>query len=153
MRPVADFGIARAISAAGAKRLTETGLALGTPTYMSPEQASGETEIDGRADIYALGTVLYEMLAGEPPFTGPTLQAIMAAVLTRTPAPLPIGPAVPPALGTAVTKALAKSPSERFATAAEFSDALGRVEQGMGTGADRPGKISADCSGSLGAAL
>jgi eukaryotic-like serine/threonine-protein kinase len=131
---VADFGIARAISAAGANRLTQTAFALGTPTYMSPEQASGETEIDGRADIYALGTVLYEMLTGEPPFTGPTLQAIMAAVLTRTPAPLPIGPGVPAPLGSAVTKALAKSPSDRFATAREFSDALGQVERGINTG-------------------
>ncbi len=105
---VADFGIARAITAAGADRLTETGLAIGTPAYMSPEQASGDTEIDRRADIYALGTVLYEMLAGEPPFAGPTLQAMMAAVLTRAPAPLPIGGALSPALAAAVARAMAK---------------------------------------------
>jgi serine/threonine-protein kinase len=131
---VADFGIARAVSAAGADRLTQTGLALGTPAYMSPEQASGEAEIDGRADIYALGAVLYEMLAGEPPFTGPTLQAVMAAVITRTPPHLPIGPAISPALATSVAKALAKSPSDRFATAREFADALSSGESEAGSG-------------------
>ncbi|MEO7987227.1 MAG: protein kinase [Gemmatimonadales bacterium] len=138
---VADFGIARAISVAGANRLTETGLAVGTPAYMSPEQAGGDAVIDRRADIYALGTVLYEMLAGEPPFTGPTLQALMAAVLTRAPAPLPIGGALSPALANAVSRAMAKSPSERFDTAVEFGEALRLAEPetdvGGGAGGSR----------------
>ena len=80
---VADFGIARAISAAGGERLTETGMAVGTPAYMSPEQASGERVVDGRSDVYSLGAVLYEMLAGEPPYTGPSAQAIMARKLSE----------------------------------------------------------------------
>ena len=86
---VADFGIARAVSTAGSERLTATGLAIGTPIYMSPEQAGGETELDGRTDIYALGAVLYEMLSGRPPFQGPTYQALIAAVMTGVPTPLP----------------------------------------------------------------
>jgi len=75
---VADFGLARAVTAAGNERLTETGLSLGTPAYMSPEQAGAEANLDGRTDLYALGCVLYEMLAGQPPFTGSTVQAILA---------------------------------------------------------------------------
>ena len=82
---VADFGIALAVSAASGPRMTQTGLSLGTPQYMAPEQAMGERQIDGRADIYALGAVLYEMLIGEPPFTGATVQAIVAKVLTERP--------------------------------------------------------------------
>ncbi len=74
---VADFGIARAVSAAGEERLTGTGMSLGTPAYMSPEQAAGEREIDGRSDLYCLGCVLYEMLAGQPPFTGPTVESVI----------------------------------------------------------------------------
>ena len=89
---VADFGIALAASKAGGSRMTETGMSLGTPHYMSPEQAMGEREIDARTDVYALGCVTYEMLAGEPPFTGPTAQAIVAKVMTDEPAGL-IGPA------------------------------------------------------------
>jgi len=85
---VADFGIALAVSAAGGTRMTETGLSLGTPHYMSPEQAMGEREITARSDVYALGAVLYEMLVGEPPFTGPTAQAIVAKVVTEAPRPL-----------------------------------------------------------------
>ena len=97
---VADFGLARALSAAGAERLTETGLALGTPHYMSPEQASGDPHVDGRADIYALGCVLYEMLAGEPPYTGPTAQAIIAKRMVEpTPRIRTVRETVPEAAG------------------------------------------------------
>ncbi|HZE76533.1 MAG TPA: serine/threonine-protein kinase, partial [Gemmatimonadales bacterium] len=85
---VADFGIGKALEAGAAGGLTETGLTLGTPAYMSPEQASGDRDLDGRTDVYSLGTVLYEMLAGQPPFTGPTAQAILAQRFTETPRPL-----------------------------------------------------------------
>ncbi|HEY7028137.1 MAG TPA: protein kinase [Gemmatimonadales bacterium] len=121
---IADFGIARAVTAAGSDRMTQAGVSVGTPTYMSPEQANGELEVDGRADIYGLGVVLYEMLSGKPPFTGPTLQALMAAVLTREATPLPASPDVPPELSKAVSKAMAKKPADRFASAREFSEAL-----------------------------
>src|SRR5215472_2019009 len=85
---VADFGIALAVASAGGSRMTETGLSLGTPHYMSPEQAMGERELTARSDVYALGAVLYEMLVGEPPFTGATAQAIVAKVVTEAPRPL-----------------------------------------------------------------
>jgi serine/threonine-protein kinase len=121
---VADFGIARAVGAEGS--LTQTGMAVGTPAYMSPEQASGERGIDGRADVYALGAVLYELLAGEPPFTGPSAQAIITRALTETPRPLSaVRPAVTASLQAAVTKALARTPADRFSTASEFAKALG----------------------------
>ena len=121
---VADFGIARAVGGEGS--LTQTGMTVGTPAYMSPEQASGERGIDGRADIYALGCVLYELLAGEPPFTGPNAQAIISRALTETPRPLSaVREAVSPALQAAVTRALARTPADRFPTAAEFAKALG----------------------------
>ena len=95
---VADFGIALAVSAASGPRMTQTGLSLGTPQYMSPEQAMGERSIDARADIYALGAVTYEMLAGEAPFTGPSVQAIVARVITEQPRPLGVQRrSVPPA--------------------------------------------------------
>jgi serine/threonine-protein kinase len=121
---VADFGIARAIDSAGGAKLTETGLALGTPAYMSPEQAMG-SEVDGRSDVYALGCVLYEMLAGEPPHTGPTAQAIITRRFTETPRPLrTMRELVPEAVEQAVVTALAKSPADRFQTVAEFARAL-----------------------------
>jgi serine/threonine-protein kinase len=122
---VADFGIALAISTAGGSRMTETGMSLGTPHYMSPEQAMGEREITARSDVYALGVVTYEMLVGEPPFTGPTAQAIIAKVLTDEPRP-PTGlrKTVPPAIEAAVLTALAKLPADRFAGAGEFAAAL-----------------------------
>jgi eukaryotic-like serine/threonine-protein kinase len=122
---IADFGIARALSAAGAERLTETGLALGTPHYMSPEQASGDPGVDGRTDVYALGCVLYEMLAGEPPYTGPTAQAIIAKRMFE---PIPrirtVRESVPEELERAITGALAKTPADRFGTTQEFVAAL-----------------------------
>ena len=122
---VADFGIALAASKAGGTRMTETGMSLGTPQYMSPEQAMGEREITARSDVYALGCVLYELLIGEPPFTGPTPQAIVAKVLTGEPAPLrPERKTVPPHVEAAVLQALEKLPADRFAGAADFAAAL-----------------------------
>jgi len=130
---VADFGIARALEgeagAAGAptrqQRLTETGMSIGTPAYMSPEQASGDREVDARSDIYSLGCVLYEMLAGEPPFTGPTAQAILLRKFTENPRPLrAIRDTVPEAIEQAVSKALARSPADRFPSATEFRRVL-----------------------------
>ncbi len=122
---VADFGIALAASKAGGTRMTETGMSLGTPTYMSPEQAMGEREITARSDVYALGCVLYEMLVGEPPFTGPTAQAIVAKVMTAEPPRLTAQRrTIPPAVEAAVLTALEKLPADRFASAAEFADAL-----------------------------
>jgi tRNA A-37 threonylcarbamoyl transferase component Bud32 len=121
-----DFGVARAIvTAQGADRLTGTGLGVGTPGYMAPEQVSGEKDVDARADIYALAVVGYEMLAGVPPFTGPNAQAVLAAHLRDAPPDLhQVRPEVPEALARAVSTALAKDPAHRFATAAEFRDAV-----------------------------
>ncbi len=122
---VADFGIALAASKAGETRMTQTGMSLGTPHYMSPEQAMGEREITARSDVYALGCVLYEMLTGEPPFTGSTAQAIVARVVTESPRPmLPQRHTIPPHVEAAVLTALEKLPADRFATAAEFAEAL-----------------------------
>ncbi len=122
---VADFGIALAASKAGGTRMTETGMSLGTPTYMSPEQAMGEREITARSDVYALGAMTYEMLVGEPPFTGPTAQSIVAKVLTEEPRPmLPKRHTIPPHVEAAVLAALEKLPADRFATAHEFAEAL-----------------------------
>jgi predicted ATPase len=123
---VADFGIARAITAAGSNQLTGTGIAVGTPTYMSPEQAAGEARLDGRSDLYSLGCVLYEMLAGEPPFRGPTAQAVIAAHFTATPKPIAdVRSDVPPEIAEVIARALAKEPNSRLPTAAEFRDAMG----------------------------
>jgi eukaryotic-like serine/threonine-protein kinase len=122
---VADFGIALAVNAAGGTRLTETGLSLGTPHYMSPEQATGQRDVGGRTDIYSLGCVLYEMLAGEPPFTGPSAQAIVAKLITERPQRLSLyRDTVPPHVEAATLKALAKVPADRFTTAHEFADAI-----------------------------
>ncbi len=126
---VADFGIARALAAsdqaaAGADRLTETGFTLGTPHYMSPEQAAGERHLDARSDIYSLGCVLYEMLAGEPPYTGQSQQAVLAKRLTEPVPRLGTLRDVPPAVEQAVARALARAPADRFASAAEFAGAL-----------------------------
>src|SRR5437667_1143026 len=121
---VADFGIALAVSMAGRERLTETGLSLGTPAYMSPEQASAEPRLDGRSDQYSLASVLYEMLGGEPPYTGPTAQAIIAKRFSEPVPHLGTLRTVPPHVEAAVTRALAKSRADRFATLAAFAAAL-----------------------------
>ncbi len=125
---VTDFGIAKALSAASASSLTQTGTAIGTPTYMSPEQAGGAAELDGRTDIYSLGVMLYEMLAGAAPFTGPTLQAIFSKLFTEAPRPVrELRDEVPDWLEAAIDRCLAKSPDERFATATQFAQALAGV--------------------------
>jgi len=122
---VADFGIALAVQQAGGSRMTQTGMSLGTPAYMSPEQAMGERDIGARSDVYALGAMTYEMLAGEPPFMGPNSQAIVAKVLTETPPPLrPKRPTVTGTVEHAVLTALQKLPADRFGTAKDFADAL-----------------------------
>jgi len=130
---VADFGIARAATAAGGARLTETGIAIGTPLYMSPEQASGMRDVDGRSDIYALGCVVYEMLAGDPPFTGTNVNAIVARHIADTPAALEVvRPGLPLQIARTVAKALSKVHADRFATATDFSQSLVAAE-GPGT--------------------
>jgi eukaryotic-like serine/threonine-protein kinase len=122
---VSDFGIARAIGRAAGDRLTETGLAVGTPAYMSPEQASGADEVDARTDVYALGCVVYEMLAGAPPFSGSTPQAILARKAVESVPPLRVvRDTVPPELEAVIEKALARVPADRFATARELAEAL-----------------------------
>ena len=125
---VADFGIARAIDVAGGDRLTETGIALGTPLYMSPEQAAGEKQLDSRSDQYALGCVLYEMLAGQPPFTGPTAQSVTRQHLAADP-PLvtQLRPTVPEEVGSALQRALAKAPADRFTDVGQFAGSLGQL--------------------------
>src|SRR5436305_883504 len=133
---VADFGIALAVSTAGRERLTETGLSLGTPAYMSPEQASAEPRLDGRSDQYSLASVLYEMLGGEPPYTGPTAQAIIAKRFSEPVPHLGTLRTVPTHVEAAVTRALAKSPADRFATRAAFAAAL--VQPTSETEAPRP---------------
>jgi serine/threonine-protein kinase len=125
---VADFGIARAITAAGGDKLTETGLAVGTPAYMSPEQASGESRLEGRSDVYSLACVLYEMLAGHPPFSGTSVHEILARhSMDPVPSLRAARRAVPAALEVTIAKALGKEPADRFRTASEFADALGRA--------------------------
>ncbi len=122
---VADFGIALAVQTAAGARMTQTGLSLGTPQYMSPEQAMGERQVDARADIYALGAVTYEMLTGDAPFTGTTVQAVVAKVMSAEPErPTLVRKTIPPHVEAAVLCALAKLPADRFGTAAEFSVAL-----------------------------
>ncbi len=122
---LADFGIARALDAAGGDQVTEAGLAMGTPAYMSPEQSAGSVGLDGRSDIYALGCVVYEMLGGQPPFPGPTPQAILARhAMDSVPSLRTLRPAVPVPLARVVTQALAKVPADRFLTARLFAMAL-----------------------------
>jgi serine/threonine-protein kinase len=124
---VADFGIARAVQVADIEQLTATGVAVGTPAYMSPEQADGTSNVDGRSDLYGLGCVLYEMLTGEVPYTGRTPQAMIAKrVLEPLPHVRTLRPSVPEAVEKAINRALVVSPADRFATAAEFAQALGQ---------------------------
>ena len=133
---VADFGIALAVQSAGGARMTQTGLSLGTPQYMSPEQAMGERTIDARADQYALAAVTYEMLAGEPPFTGPTVQAIVAKALSERPTPLStLRDTVALSVEESVMRGLAKLPADRFGSVAEF--AAGLREERINSGATR----------------
>jgi Tol biopolymer transport system component/tRNA A-37 threonylcarbamoyl transferase component Bud32 len=122
---VADFGIALAVQQAGGHRMTQTGLSLGTPSYMSPEQAMGEREVTPRADVYALGAMTYEMLAGEPPFTGSSAQAIVARVLTEAPRSISAQrKSVPPHVEATIMRALEKLPADRWTGTKEFADAL-----------------------------
>jgi len=126
---VADFGIARAISAARGDTISEPGLAIGTPAYMSPEQAEGSSELDGRADLYSLACVLYEMLAGDPPYTGASAHAIIARQQNETPRSLRVvRPTIPVTVEGAVRTALEKVPADRFATVSQFVEALSRPD-------------------------
>ena len=122
---LADFGIALALSRAADDRVTGTGLSVGTPHYMSPEQAAGAGDLGPQSDIYSLGAVGYEMLVGEPPVTGPTREAVLARAMVEAPRAIsPVRPTVPPALERAILKALAKNPVDRFRTAASFAEAI-----------------------------
>lgn len=125
---IADFGVARAIRRAGDEELTGTGLAVGTPAYMSPEQAAGDDHVDARSDVYAVGCLLYEMLTGRPPLTGRTPQATLARRMTESPPPVRgVRETVPPELERAVMRALARSPADRFPSAEALAGALRRV--------------------------
>jgi eukaryotic-like serine/threonine-protein kinase len=128
---IADFGIARAIQVSAEDTLSEPGLAIGTPAYMSPEQAGGGSDLDGRSDLYSLACVIYEMLAGEPPHTGPTAQAILARQQCESPRSIRVlRPSVPLRVEEVVMKALAKAPADRFITVAEFADELDDAVKG-----------------------
>ncbi len=135
---LADFGIALAVKEAGGNRLTETGLSLGTPQYMSPEQATGDRTLDARSDVYSLAAVLYEMLAGEPPVTGATAQAMIAKLMTERPTRLRVvRDTVPEGVDNAVAKALAKVPADRFTSAGAFHQALAASTRATAPAADR----------------
>ena len=122
---VTDFGIARAVREAGSESLTGAGISLGTPVYMSPEQAAGERDVDGRSDLYSLGCVLYEMLAGQPPFTGPTAPSIIRQHMVTEPRPIAsLRPVVPAFVAAALERSLAKNPGDRFTLVSQFGDAL-----------------------------
>jgi eukaryotic-like serine/threonine-protein kinase len=157
---VADFGIALAVQSAGGQRMTQTGLSLGTPQYMSPEQALGERAIDARSDIYALGAVTYEMLVGEAPFTGPNVQAIVARLISEEPRALGAQrKSVPGHVEAAVLQALEKLPADRFASAAEFAAALANaggtrpITRAAATAAAGPKGLSRRANGLLIAGL
>ncbi len=136
---VADFGIALAVQEAGSERMTQTGLSLGTPHYMSPEQAMGERTVDARTDIYALGAVTYEMLTGEPPFTGANAQTVVAKVLTEKPTPpSAVRDTIPPSVEAAVLKALARLPADRWSSAGQFAEGLVHGDPANRTAGTRP---------------
>ena len=139
---VADFGIARALGSADDDQLTQTGMSVGTPAYMSPEQATGDRALDARSDVYSLGSVLFEMLAGEQPYTGPTMQAILMKRLSEPVPRVRSGrPSVPEAVDAAISKALAVVPADRYATAALFAQALDQAAtttSGSATAATTP---------------
>jgi serine/threonine-protein kinase len=138
---VADFGIAKAVSSAGSSALTSTGISIGTPLYMSPEQAAGDPNVDHRADIYSLGCVLYEMLAGEPPFTGPNAQAILAKhAIESRPSVRIVRDTVPQAVDTAIQRAMARAPVDRFSDAGELARALTTTRSGAPVGGERPSR-------------
>jgi len=137
---VADFGVARVIAVAGGEKLTTTGLVIGTPAYMSPEQVGGSSNLDGRSDEYGLGCVLYEMLAGQPPFTGPTAESLLQQQLSADPRPVTVlRTGAPPAVERALIRALSKTPADRFRTAAEFAAALAAG----GEGEESPAPVAA----------
>ncbi len=152
---VADFGIALALSAAAGGRMTETGLSLGTPHYMSPEQATAEKEITTRSDVYSLGSVLYEMLTGNPPHTGASAQQIIMKIVTDTARPVTeLRKSVPPNVAAAVAKALEKLPADRFASAAKFAEALANPSfAAAGTGRSQTRPFAARASASRAALL
>ncbi len=140
---VADFGIARAVGAAGGEKLTGTGLAVGTPAYMSPEQAAGGSDVDSRSDLYSLGCVLYEMLAGQPPFTGPTVESVVRQhLLAEAPNVSRVRPTVPPQIETALTRALAKTPADRFNSTQQFAAALTTPLPVAANNSREPGRAS-----------
>jgi len=140
---VTDFGIAKAIHAAGGEPLTQTGMAVGTPLYMSPEQAAGGDDVDGRSDLYSLGCVLYEMLGGQPPFTGPTVQSVVRQHLTVEPRPVSqLRPAVPSEIAALLARALAKNPADRFNPAAQFVEALSRPGRALPEATQSPRSIA-----------
>src|SRR5438874_10847462 len=147
---VSDFGIARAITAAAGGKLTETGIAVGTPGYMSPEQAAARGRVDERSDIYSLGCVLYEMLAGEPPFTGPSAESIVRQHLAAAPPRVSaMRAAVPRAIEEAIVRALAKTPADRFATAAEFAGALAAPAQRVRDTGRRTSRLAVGAAATL----
>jgi serine/threonine-protein kinase len=138
---VADFGIARAVAGGPDEQLTGTGVAIGTPSYMSPEQSTGVRELDSRSDLYALGSLCYEMLIGEPPFTGPTPQAVIARRLAQPPPSLSITrPTIPARVDAAVRRALATVPADRYSGTAEFAGALAEAMGGEGFGGTGTGQ-------------
>jgi serine/threonine protein kinase len=149
---VADFGVARAVSEVQEK-LTATGMVVGTPTYMSPEQASGDKQIDGRSDIFGLGCVLYEMLAGEPPFKGPTPQATLMRRFTGPPRALRPLILISESVEQAIMRSLARDPAERFARAAEFADALEGKPASPSRGQSTPAAPTGEAPGRKGCAL
>lgn len=146
---VADFGIAKAIKVAGGEKLTATGVTVGTPEYMSPEQAGGQGHLDGRSDVYALGCVLYEMLAGRPPFLGPTVESLVHQHLTAPPPALTdMRAAVPTRVAKAIEQCLAKAPADRYSTASQFAQALTREQPAAAASRRRP-VIAAAIAGAL----